>query len=632
MLQAINDRIKGWLGIVIVILIGLPFALWGINSYFDDAGPRYAAKVNNIEISARELERTVSLQRQRMLREYDGKLPVDEKVLRERTLTQLVNQRLLEGAAYDKGYRISDLFLAERIKQQFTVDGVFDRARFEVSVASLGMSVPMYEDALRNELRVKQMQSAIANSAFVTNKDLKDLAALSEQTRDISVLTFDVEHFSTAAKPTEEEIKQYYHENKQRFMLPEKVKVDYVEITSQSLADNVEIDEAQIKQMYDDYVASISGREERKVSHILLQTSDDKNVAKEKILTLKQEIDGGADFADLAKKHSEDTVSAAAGGELGWVALGEMSEPFEKALFDMSLSEDGKETVSDVVETQFGFHLIKLEGVRSETVEPMEAKRYAFEQELKEEAAASLFYDLSERLASIAYENPDNLDVVVEELGLEIKSSDEFTRFNGTGISADENVRRVAFSPLVLEQGSNSDIIEISPAHVIVLRLNEHTPEVAIPLETVTSQIEKSLVAKNGLKQTKAAALEVKAKIEAGENIESFKADGISLEAITSLSRNDTSKVSSPAILHNAFDISPSPDGKPSAKVVDLISGGVALVVLTSVNSPQEVSKEQLALVKSGIERQNATSDFATVLSAIKSNAKIETNKRLLDK
>ena len=213
MLQAINDRIKGWLGIVIVVLIGLPFALWGIQSYFDDAGPRYAAKVNDSEISASEFERSVSMQRQSILRQNGGKLPVDESVLRERTLSQMINQRLLEGVTYDSGYRISDAVLSERIRQLFTVDGVFDRQRFEASVASIGMNIPMYEHALRNELRLQQMQSGIANSAFVTKEEVSNLAKMSEQTRDISVLTFNVDHFSTAAKATDDEIKQYYDTN-----------------------------------------------------------------------------------------------------------------------------------------------------------------------------------------------------------------------------------------------------------------------------------------------------------------------------------------------------------------------------------------------------------------------------------
>jgi peptidyl-prolyl cis-trans isomerase D len=625
MLQAINDRIKGWLGIVIVILIGLPFALWGIQSYLDDAGPQYAAKVNDSEISASEFERSVSMQRQSILRQNGGQLPFDETVLRERTLTQLINQRLLEGVTFESGYRISDRVLSERIKQLFTVDGVFDRQRFEATVASIGMNIPMYEQSLRNELRLQQMQSAIANTAFVTQQEVKKLASLSEQTRDISVLTFNVDHFSTAAKATDEQIKQYYNTNLQRFMNPEKVKVDYVEITSDALAENIEIDEQQIKKMYDDYVASVSGREERKASHILIKTSDDKAAAQIKIESLKKELEQGADFAELAKKYSQDPGSAAKGGDLDWIALGEMVKPFEQALFAMD-----KGSISDVVETQFGYHLIKLDDVRSEPVLPLGVKRYEFEDEIKADSVASLFYDLSERLASTAYENPDSLDVVVEDLGLKLKTSDYFTRTRGEGIAENEKVRNIAFSPLVLEQGSNSDIIEISPTHVIVLRINEHVPATAIPLEDVSSKIENILKVQSGHKQTMAAALDVKSRIEAGESIDDVRTDGIKVDHIKSLGRKDNASVSDPAILRNAFAMMPSQENKPSVKEVDLNSGDVALVVLDKVNKPENIQQDKLDMVKSEALRENAIRDFSSALLFIKANASIDRNMSLI--
>ena len=626
MLQAINDRIKGWLGIAIVILIGLPFALWGIGSYLDDTGPRYAAKVNDSEISANEFERAVSMQRQQ-LQNQNGGAPVDEKALREDTLKILINQRLLEEVTYNEGYRISDTILSERIKQLFTVDGIFDRERFEAVVASNGMNVPMYENSLRNELRLQQMQSAIVNSAFVTRQQVSQLAALDQQTRDISVLTFSIEHFSTAAKPTEEEIKQFYEANMQRFMRPEKIKVDYVEVTSDSLAQAVEIDEEQIQKMYQQYVDAVSGREERKARHILIQSSEAPAAAKEKIELLAKQLEQGADFSELAKEHSEDTGSASEGGDLGWVALGDMVKPFEQALFEMQ-----KGTVSGVVETQFGYHLIKLDDVRGETIESIEVKRYEFEDELKKDAIASIFYDISERLAALAYENPDNLDVVVEDLGLKVKTTGYFSRFDGTGIAENEKVRNIAYSALVLEQGSNSDIIEINPDHVVVIRLNEHVPATAIPLAEVSSKIENILRLQKGYEQTRAAALEVKTRMEAGESIDSVKADGIDVVAVNGLGRKDTASVSDPSILQSAFDITMGTDGKSALEVVDLLSGDVALVVLSSINTPEVVAQDKTDLVRSEMFRESAIRDFSNALLVIKDNATIETNKNILQR
>lgn len=645
MLQAINNSIKGWLGMVIVALISLPFMLWGIQSYFDDAGPRYAAQVNDMEISANEFERTVSMQRQSMLRQFGGKLPIDEVALRERTLTQLVNQRLLESVSFEKGYRISDAVLAVKIKQMFTIDGVFDRLRFEANANSLGMSVPMFEQALRNELRVQQMQSAIVNSAFVPEDKVLKLAALYEQTRDITVLTFNAEHFSTAERPTEEEIRQYYEANLYRFMTSEKIKIDYVEITSDALADNVEVDAEQIRMMYEQYVSTASAREARKARHILIKSTEDNNAtALEKIESLKQQLEQGVDFAELAKKYSQDPGSAIEGGDLDWISFGDMVKPFEQVLFDLEKGE-----ISGVVESQFGYHLIKLDDVRSEPVETFEVKRTGFEENLKADSIASLFYDLSERLATTAFENPDSLDVSAEELELTINSSELFSLFQGSGdIVEHQKVRDIAFSSLVLEQNNNSDIIEITPSHVVVLRLNEHVPASAIPLEQVSLKIENVLIVQKGHQQTKAAALEFKSKIEsiieAGGSIESLQSDGVLIETIAGLGREDNAKVTDPAILQSAFEISPNRNAALSTKgsadsggdlpvsIIDLMSGDVALVVLNKVNIADNITQDKLDFVGLDFLRDKATRDFSSVLLAIKENADISINRRLIEK
>ena len=626
MLQAINDQIKGCLGIGIVVLIGLSFSLWGIQSYLDDSGPLYAAKVNGVEISSNAFDRALLMQRQSMLQKYGGNLPVEEKVLRENTLSQMVNQQLLEGETFDRGYRISDLMLSENIKQQFSVDGVFDRDRFEIGVASLGMNIPTYEFKLRNELRVKQMQSSIAYSDFITERETKELAILSEQTRDISVLTFVTEKLSSVEESTDEEIKKYYDANLQRFMVPEKLKLDYVEINSDSLSKNVEVDEGSIIKMYDDYVENISGREERSAQHILLPFGEDKSAARSKLESIKQEIDGGENFAELAKIHSQDSGSASAGGDLGWVALGEMVKPFEQVLFSMD-----KDAVSEIVETQFGYHLIKLNDIRSEAVESLAVKRGEFEEELKLDSVASMFYDVSERLASISYENPDSLDMVVDELDLKVVTTDYFSRDEGQGIAANEKVRSVAFSALVLEEGSNSDIIEISPTHVVVIRLNEHEPASAIPLEIVRPTVSSILKSQKGKEQTKAIALMAKSKIEAGESIDSLRKEGVKIESLKALGRKDDAKVSAPSILHSAFDISPDQDGSPSVKVVDLSSGDVALVVLNKVSSPETVVQDQLDIVKNEVMRESVTRDISSALLSIKDKANIDISRRMIN-
>lgn len=624
MLLAINDKIKGWLGIAVVILITLPFALWGIGEYFSDAGPRYAAKVNGSEISLNEYDRSVSIQRRNLLEQNDGQLPISDKELRERTLTQLVNTRLLEAASYDYGYRISDNVLGSQLRQIFTVDGVFDRSRLEMALAQLGMSSAMYEQTLRNELRVQQLQSTIGNTVFVTDYELERLAALSAQRRDFHVVTFNIDVFSGAVEPTQEEIKAYYDANASSFMTPEKIKVDYVEITHDMVADSVDVDETELRRMYDDYLASLQNRQERKASHILVTTAEDNtDAAREKIEQVREKLEAGEDFAALAREYSEDPGSAPDGGDLGWVQPGDMVKPFEDALFDLEAG-----ATSDIVQSQFGFHIIQLTDIRQEQPDDFDIKRYELEAELKNEAVASRFYDLSEQLALLSYENPDSLDVVVEDMELAIQTSDYFTAGAGAGIAENPKVRNISYSDLVLAEGRNSDIIEISPDHVVVVRLNEHIEAKPIPVEEVSSTIKQILIAESGYKQTEKAALAAKQRLENGEPVAALEANGVKIESFSDVRRDETAKVREPQIMNAAFSISSDADAVTVEKV-DLYSGDVALVVLDKVSVTSQTDEALKEALRREWAREESVRSFANVLLAIKNGAEIEQNTRL---
>ena len=289
-----------------------------------------------------------------------------------------------------------------------------------------------------------------------------------------------------------------------------------------------------------------------------------------------------------------------------------------------------KGDVSDIVETPFGYHLIELDDMRSETPEPLSVKRHEFEEEIRDEAAASLFYDLSENLANKAYENPDSLDDVVESMGLTLKTSDFFTRQHGEGIASNEKVRNTAFSADVLEQGVNSDVIEITPKHIAVIRLNQHMDTAPVPLADVHAKIENILRAKAGHRKTMEAALAAKDKLDAGEGIDAIAADGISINKIGPVTRKDFTKVNDPTLINAAFDLPAPVDGKAVVKNVELLNGDIALIVLNKITEPAKPAEDKLAVIRSELRRQVATDEFLSVLDAIKSRADIDINPRLL--
>lgn len=628
MLQAINDRIKGWLGALVIIMITIPFAFWGIESYVGGGGKQFAAVVNGEEIPVFQFENAYSNQLARLNQQFGSNLPLSNQQIKTQVLEQLVNALLLEENSYSSGYRVSDTNLKQSIAVLFSRDGKFDRDYFENVIASNGMTTSQYESRLRNELRVVQKQNALTSSAIISDKEARHLASLEQQERELRLIKFTTDTDSADIVVTDEEIEDYYNSNSSRYMTPERVSVEYVEITSEDLADTINVDEARIEEMYDDYKRTVARDEERKARHILLQLGSSADKSKDALMSrieeLQQKLRDGESFEELAREHSDDPGSAKQGGDLGWVATGEMVKPFEDALFAMSVGE-----VSEVVETQFGLHLILLEDVRAPEIASLDDKRSEFEQELKQDLISNMFYDISENMAVTAYENPDSLDAVVDAVNKQAEKTELFTRDAGTGIADKQKFRAAAFATAVIEDGVNSDIIEISPNHVAVLRLHKHEPANLKPLQEVRADIENILRLKSAHGATMAAAEEAKNKMVAGADADSVLAENQVVEAPVTVKRTDPKGVD-PMVINAVFRMPYPENDRPSVQVVNLASGDVALVMLDKVTTPTEIANEQVDSIKQQRKTDLASSDFDFALTAIRDAAEIQRNTDLL--
>lgn len=623
MLQAINDRIKGWLGIFVVAIIALPFAFWGIQSYTTGTSAQYAAKIDHIEISPAELERHFLVQKQRLMKQYGGQLPIEDNLLKKQVLDQLINQRLTEIITHEKGYRISDTGLSNNIQKLFSRDGEFSRVMYDSVRQSQNKSPAQFEQSIRNEMRVIQMSDGITRSGIAMMSEARRMAELEGQTREAALIRFRLDSFAGDVSVTEDEIRSVYDMEAERFMKPEKVKVEYVELRS-GVVDNVKIDEQQIKEMYEQYVANLSSREKREASHILLKVGSNREETKKQLEKLREQIESGTSFSELAEEHSQDPVSAKQGGDLGWVEPGQMVEPFESALFSLEKGE-----VSGVIETQFGLHLIKLRDVQRAPIKPLVEMRAEFEKTLRSEAASNAFYELSETLAATAYENPDSLDAVVDIMNLKLQESDFFTRDNGTGIAANKAIRQAAFATGVIEQGNNSDVIELSPDHLVVLRVREHVLPEARPLDEVKTDIENVLRLRKAHELTLATSVDIKAKIESGEKVETLLTKEQKVEKTGAVKRNDASKLDQ-KLLSAIFDLSHPGEGNPEVKQVVLDSGDVVLVMLKKVNNPESLDHGRVASIRSRLKQETGNLDFLAVLSTLKDDANISTNLKVL--
>lgn len=625
MLQAINDKAKGILGWIIIAFISIPFALWGIQEYIGGGQEQYAATVNDTKISVREFDQALGRHKQRLESMFGGQLPEGEafdRQMKQQVLDQLISRQVLEQLALSSGFRVSDKSLAEKIQAMdvFQQDGKFQAKNYEQLLSSQGMSVSGFEFLMRKDIVIQQLQEGIANSSIVGKNYLDQIDQLQQQTRKISYLSFKNNDYLKDISLTEEEIKQYFEKNQNRYMHPEQVSVSYVEFRADMISVDASAEEEDLRRQYDEYIANLAEHEQRKARHILIQldeTADEQTKAtkKQQIEKLLQKIKSGEDFAKLASEISEDPGSATQGGDLGWVSHGMMVPAFDDALFALNKGE-----VSEVVESGFGYHIIKLEDIKGETPVSFEKKKAELVKELKQQEMDNQFYDRSETMATLAYENDDTLVTVAEALGLEIKHTDLFTRTAGQGIASDKKIRDAAFKAGVLKDGRNSDVIELEKNHILVLRIDEHKPSKVKLLDAVRTQVEAALKSEKASELAGKAADTTIVELKQGKSLVQLSNKYSEQANLGEIKRDD--KKSDQRIVQAAFRL-PRPAAKPEYDIVDQGNATAVLILEKVTEGTKPGKKEQREALEKQIESMISSQEFAAVLNYLKSQSDI---------
>ena len=626
MLQSIHDKAKGILGIIIVAFLALVFGLWGVGDYLTGPTEKFAAKVDGVEISQSQFEQGLARQRQRMEQMFQGKIPdspVFQQRMKEQVLEQLISQQVMQKMVVDEGYRVADVVLAQKIKnmEAFQQDGAFDNNSYHAVVQSQGMGVKEFENLFRSDLAIQQLQDAVTRSSIIGQAELNIINQIQQQSREINYLQFDDANFQSDVSVSEDQIKAYFELNSARYMHPETVSISYVELTSDNLAKDIPVDEEAVRRLYDEYVTSVASKEQRKTQHILINLAADADAETQKkkkalIDDLHARLNKGESFEALAKENSEDPGSASKGGDLGWVGKGMMVPAFEAALFKLK-----KGQVSDVVKSTFGYHLIRFDDVKSEKIVSYDEKKPELVKQFKAQLLEDGFYEKSELMATTAYENDQGLQEVADALNLEIKTTQAFSRRQGKDIATNEKVRNAAFNPEVLSEGRNSEIIEISKNHVLVLRVDTHTEAKPKSLDEVKTVIETTIRVEKTREKSMASALEALAKLEKGESIESKSVQASAKLVKLGSIKRDNATVNKP-ILNQAFTMAKPVADKPVYKVVEL-STGTAVVELKSVSSSDKATAEQLQVLSKQFSNEQASRDMGVVLGYLKSQSKI---------
>ncbi|MCW8826991.1 MAG: SurA N-terminal domain-containing protein [Gammaproteobacteria bacterium] len=624
MLQFIRDRAQGWIAWVIVGLIIIPFALWGLNQYVGGGGEIAAAEVNGQEISQRLLQETYYRQRQRLQQMFGDQLPEElfsESSMKKQLLQQLIEDELILQSGFSSKMRVGDDQLVATIHSidAFKESGQFSNELYERVLRTQGMQPGGFEARLRRDLMLQQYRGGIEGSEFTTPVEKKMVADLNQQQRQIEYVTVPVSNFSSSASVTADEIQSYYEQNQTKYRTPEMVKVSYVELKQDAIASEIEVDESVQKERYDAQILNYKTPEERRARHILIMDDDDAKAKQEADAALAR-VNAGESFEELAKELSKDPGSASQGGDLGFFGLGLMDKAFEDAAYQLQIGE-----VSPVIKSEFGYHIIKLEEIRGGVTKSFAEVKDEILAEIQQENAEKDFFDQAELLANYTYEQPDTLQVAAEQLNLSIQQTPLFGRNGGTGIAKNQKFYQAAFSEDVLQRGNNSEVIELSKTHFVVLRLDEHQPEATQPLDSVRGVIEKQLLKDKAEEGAQLYAKSLIDNISAGEKAEALaKSEKLSWSANT-ITRD--SKDVDRAIVSASFKMSHPQLGESTKDLVKLANGDQVIVVLNAIISPDAEKAKVDEKDEKTLRKGYASASYSSIVSQLRNSSDITVNR-----
>ncbi len=598
MFESIRNHKKFFMGFLLILIIP-SFVLFGIEGYtrFNEQ-TEPVATVDGHDITKAEWEQAHQAEVQRRQQELPG---VDVKLFdteqaRYATLEQLVRDRVVALAVDKQHLYTSDQKLARELQRNEMIaslrrpDGTLDVDAYRQLVGAQGMTPEMFEAQVRADLSRQQLVAGLAGTAF-SPKAVADRAlnAFFER-RDVRVRQFKAADFVNKVNPTDADIEAFYTANTALFQAPEQVDVEYLVLDAAAIAKDITLNEADLRKYYDENAARLAGPEERRASHILLTfeagaSQADKDKVKAKAQSVLEQVrKNPAGFADIAKTESQDPGSASRGGDLDFFGRGAMVKPFEEAVFAMK-----KGDISDLVESEFGYHIIQLTDVRAPKTKSFEELRASLEADLKKQQAQKLFSEKAEAFSNMVYEQSDSLKPAADEFKLPLRTSQGLTRQAGpqAGVLANPRVIEALFSAESVEKKRNTEAIELGNNQLLSARVVNHQPARTMPLAEVRDTVRARLVAQ------RSAEL---AREEGARQLDAMRqaADDKAMGAVQTVSRDKDAGL--PAAVLDAA-LSADPRQLPAWVGVTLGDQGYALVKVEKIlereaREPQALAEE----------------------------------------
>jgi peptidyl-prolyl cis-trans isomerase D len=635
MLQQIREfagkRVVRWLFIIFLVI---PFGLFGIDAYINRVSSgEAAANVGGVQVSQAELDnalrRQAEIYREQFRGQFDASI-MDNPEIRRAVLDGLVNEKLMAIGSERAGLRIPDAALAERITRmpEFQVDGRFSRERYEMIAKSQGLTPVGLDERLRQAFRMQDFRSAIADTAFVPKATLESFIKLSEQTREVSVVNITPDQFTAQVKITPEQVKAYYDSHAAEFTIPERVKIEYVELSLDALAAKTEAPAEEVKRAYEDGMKrnQWGSPEERRASHILVSAAatakpEERKAAEDKARALAEGVrKAPKTFAEVAKKESQDPGSAAQGGDLGFFARnGAMVKPFEDAVFTAE-----KGAIVGPVATDFGYHVIMVTDVKPAKVRSLAEAAPEIEAQIKKQIASRAFAEAAEQFSNLVYEQSSSLKPAADALKLEVKP---FALWMSKGMAmpgplANPKLQAEIFSDNTIKAKRNTSAVEVAPGTLVSARVLEHKPAEQRPLDSARAEIERKLQREEALKLARAEGEAKLKELQAGKDA------GVKWPAPLAVNRQKPGGLF-PQVIDRAFRADPK---KLPAYIGVESPAGYSLVQVSKVIELDKVNEAQREAMAGQLRQSVAMEELESTLAGLRERVGVTVRRDALEK
>jgi len=614
---------------IVLTLVALPFAFWGIDSYqrvMSRSGE--VAEVEGQKITEQEFGDALRQQQERfrgMLgRNFDPAL-FDSPAIRLELLEGMISQRLMMQHAMRNHLTVSSEMLVETTMSipAFQVDGKFSRERYDAALRNERMSSEAFDAALRRDILTQQLTGALADSGLASKAASRQFAQLRAQQREVAEHRIQADAQLEKSKVAAEAVRAFYDGNPARFQVPEEVGVEYLVLSPDALLASEQVGAAEIKSYYEANISKYGEPEQRRASHILTVVKSgagdaEKAKARERAAQILAQLrKSPGSFAELAKKNSGDPGSASQGGDLGFFSRGMMVRAFEDAAFGLKPNQ-----ISDLVESDFGFHIIKITGIKAGKMKSLELARPEIERELRKQRAGRRFAEAAEAFSNLVYEQSESLGPAAERFKIALQRAEGVTR-QSAPVPALNNARLLAalFADDSIKNKRNTEAVETAPSVLVSARVLNHKPASQRPFDEVKGDLAKQLARQEAL---------VLARRQGEERLEELKkgnASAVRFGATKLVSRDEPQDLG-PEALSKIFGA----DASKLPVYAGLESNnGYAIYRVTRVVDVQP-DEARARSVQSELGRASGTQEFKAFLDGLRADAKVEINKAAVEK